>query len=193
MHARDTAGLLVRARDGSDAALDELLRRYAGKLRSLIRLRMGRELRASTESGDVLNATWLKAFVRIGQLHAEDGTSFMGWLARIAENEIHDLREFQRRGKRDRMAEVPIDDGDRELAARIRTQTSRVALREGLDRLERAMEQLETDHREVIVLRMLEELTFPEVAERMGRTPDACRMLFARAMTALTLRMRETT
>ena len=34
------------------------------------------------------------------------------------------------------------------------------------------------------MLRAIEEPTFAEIAERLGRSPDACRMLFARAMTA---------
>ena len=43
--------------------------------------------------------------------------------------------------------------------------------------------------REIIMLRMLEELTFPEIGVRLGKSDDACRMAFARAMSALTLRM----
>ena len=44
--------------------------------------------------------------------------------------------------------------------------------------------------RELIVLRKLEELSYREIGERMGKSPDACRMLLARAMTALTLATR---
>ena len=41
----------------------------------------------------------------------------------------------------------------------------------------------------MIVMRAIEEREFTEIAERLGRSTDACRMLFARAMTALTLAM----
>ena len=60
-------------------------------------------------------------------------------------------------------------------------------LNEEAERLGAALEALDPDHREVIVLRKLEELSFKEVAARMGRSEDACRMLLARAMVALTL------
>ena len=40
-----------------------------------------------------------------------------------------------------------------------------------------------------MVGRALEERGFPEIAGRMERSPDACRMLFARAMAALTMAM----
>jgi DNA-directed RNA polymerase specialized sigma24 family protein len=41
----------------------------------------------------------------------------------------------------------------------------------------------------VILLRKYEELSFPDISRRLGKSEDACRMLFARAMTALTLRL----
>jgi DNA-directed RNA polymerase specialized sigma24 family protein len=41
----------------------------------------------------------------------------------------------------------------------------------------------------VIILRSYEELSFAEIGARLGKSEDACRMLFARAMTALTMRM----
>ena len=60
-----------------------------------------------------------------------------------------------------------------------------------MQHLERALEQLEESHREVILLRKFEELSFAEIGRRMDRKPDACRMLLVRAMTALTLQMRD--
>ncbi len=58
-------------------------------------------------------------------------------------------------------------------------------------RLEAALDTLDPDYRDVIVLRKLEELSFKEIAERMGRSQDACRMLLARALAALTLKLQE--
>ena len=67
---------------------------------------------------------------------------------------------------------------------------SQAILNEEAERLERALEALPDAQREVIILRKLEELTFPEIAARLGKSEDACRMMFARAMAALTLRLR---
>jgi len=44
--------------------------------------------------------------------------------------------------------------------------------------------------RDIVMLRSFEELSFPEIAARIEKSPDACRMLFARAMTAMTMHMR---
>ena len=72
----------------------------------------------------------------------------------------------------------------------MRSALSEAVINEEAERLGAALEALEPDHREVIVFRKLEELSFKEVAARMGRSEDACRMLLARAMVALTLQLR---
>jgi RNA polymerase sigma factor (sigma-70 family) len=68
-----------------------------------------------------------------------------------------------------------------------RSPLSLAILNEEALRLERAIEGLDPAHRDVILLRKFEELSFREIAARMGRSEDACRMLLARALAALTL------
>jgi len=184
-----TTTLLREAKAGSAEALDRLMRRYAGKLLAYIRSRMGRPLRQRVDSQDVLNETLLKAFVHLPEFEGAEGRSLMAWLVRIAEREINDLADFHGRRRRDARREQPLETGHAELAARLRGATSRIVLREELERVLHALDLLDEEQRRVIVLRRLEELSFAEIAERMGRSPDACRMLLARAMTALTLRL----
>jgi RNA polymerase sigma-70 factor (ECF subfamily) len=181
--------LLERARAGSRDALGSLFERHSPRLLALIRLRLGPRLRARLESRDILHASLLKA---VTHLDAFEGSGSLGaWLVRIAENEIRDQAEHHGRERRDAGREVPLDDAASALAANLRSQTSRLVLDEKMQRLERALESLDDGHREVILLRRFEELGFKEIGERLGKSPDACRMLLARAMTALTLRMRE--
>jgi RNA polymerase sigma-70 factor (ECF subfamily) len=192
-HARESADLLRRAREGSREALGALLDRYAQRLLGLIRLRLGPALRDRIESRDVLQATLLKAIAGIDAFEGEGTGSLKAWLARIAANEIRDLADHHHRQRRDVGRTVPaggIAEMDK-LVARVRSETSRIALDEQVARLERALESLSPDHREVIILRKLEELSFSEIGLRMSRGPDACRMLLARAMAALTMRLGE--
>ncbi len=191
MDGADVTARVLRAREGSRDDLDALLDRYAAKLLAVIRLRMGPSLRSSVESRDVLQNTLVKAFEGIGGFEGADRDTFMGWLARIAHNEIRDLAAFHGAQRRDRRLDVPLSDGV--LAAQVRTATRRVALGEQARRLEDALEGLAEDQRQVIVLRKLHELSFPEIGEAMGRSPDAARMLFARAMTSLTMQLAEPT
>jgi RNA polymerase sigma-70 factor (ECF subfamily) len=183
-----TADLLQRAKAGSPDAVNALYERYAGRLLALIRLRMGRDLRARVESRDVLQASLLKSLQHLDELKGTDAPSLMAWLARIAEHEIRDRVDYHQRQRRDAAREVPLED-DTPVAALSRSALSRVIFGERAQQLEDALESLSPEHREVIVLRKLEERSFAEVGRRMGRSEDACRMLLARAMTALTLRL----
>ena len=191
MTRQESAALLRAARGGSPEALGQLYDRCAGRLLAIIRLRMGRDLRARLESRDILQNTLLKSFQHLDQFEGGDGASLMAWLARIAENEIRDQADFQHRQRRDVAAAISIDDSQAPaLVAQVRSALSQAVLSEEAARLEQSIESLEADHREVIVLRKLEDLSFREVGARMGRSEDACRMLLARALTSLTLKMR---
>lgn len=182
--------MLRAARQGSREALGELYARCGSRLLAFIRMRMGRDLRSRLDSRDILQSTLLKSFQRLAQFEGGDGATLMGWLMRIAENEIRDQADFEHRQRRDVAAGISIDAGGFELEARVRSALSDAVINEEAERLGAALEALDPDHREVVVLRKLEELSFKEIAARMHRSEDACRMLLARAMVALTLRLR---
>jgi RNA polymerase sigma-70 factor, ECF subfamily len=188
MNPNETTRLFLRARGGSSDALDALCRRCAGKLLPLIRLRMGRTLRAELESRDILQAVMLKSFQRLA--HVQDPGALLGWMSRIAENEIRDRADYLQRRRRDAAVRVPLADAA-DVPSPVREALSDLIMNEALERLERALESLPEPQREVIILRKLQELTFPEIAMRLGKSEDACRMQFARAMTALTLMLQK--
>jgi RNA polymerase sigma-70 factor, ECF subfamily len=192
MDRASSTAVLREALAGSDAALDTLYERFGPRLLSFIRLKMGRSLRARLESRDILQATFLKSFEHLDDFEGQDGRSLLGWLMRIAEHEIRDRADFHGRQLRD--ARQDDDVGDHaDLAARSRSALSRLILDERAERLETALESLTDAHRQVILLRSFEELTFPEIARTLGKSEDAARMQFARAMTALTLALSRST
>ena len=190
MPAEISRELLEQAKAGSPEALNRLYERCAGRLLALIRLRLGKDLRSRLESRDILQATFLKSLEHLNDLNGNETRSLMAWLARIAEHEIRDCADFHHRQRRDAARESALDDAA-PLPALTRSALSRVILNEQAAQLETALESLSETHREVIVLRKFEELSFAEIATRLGKSEDACRMLLARAMTVLTLRMSE--
>lgn len=190
MTALDQGELIRRAQAGSPEALNALYERCAGRLLAYVRLRLGRELRSRLESRDILQAAMVKSLEHLQELKAENTGSLMGWLARIADNEIRDRADYHHRQRRDAAREISLDE-DLPVSAITRSALSRVILDERAQRLEQAMEELSPVHREVILLRKFEELSFPDIARRLGKSEDACRMLLARAMTALTLKLAE--
>ena len=190
MSGETSNDLLRRARSGSPEALNLLYERCAGRLLAFIRLRLGRDLRSRLESRDILQATLVKSLEHLGDLKGNETRSLMAWLARIAEHEIRDCADFHHRQRRDAARDMAIDDAV-PLPALTRSALSRVILDEQAKQLEEALESMSADHRDVILLRKFEELSFAEIGRRLGKSEDACRMLLARAMTALTLRMSE--
>jgi RNA polymerase sigma-70 factor (ECF subfamily) len=178
--------VLRQALAGSDEALDRLYARYGPRLLSFIRLKMGRDLRARVESRDIVQATFLKSFEHLDDFDGSTGRSLLGWMMRIAEREIQDRADFHTRDKRDARRDVDVRDHS-DIAVRTKSALSKLILDERAERVENAIATLTDTHRQVILLRTFEELSFPEIATRLGKSEDASRMLFARAMTALTL------
>jgi RNA polymerase sigma-70 factor, ECF subfamily len=178
----------LTTRDGTDEALDRLYERYTPRLLAYIRLKLGRSLRERLESRDILQAALLKSFEHLAEFRGSDGRSLMAWLARIADREIADRADYHHRQRRDAGRESPLDDHP-ELKTYVRSVLSQVIVNERLSGLEAAIDSLSEAHREIVLLRKFEELSFPEIAARLGKSEDACRMQFARAMTALTLKL----
>jgi RNA polymerase sigma-70 factor (ECF subfamily) len=187
---RDSSVLLRRAREGSREALDTLLADCGERLLAFIRLRLGADLRAQLESGDILQMTLLRAFQNIDRFEGTSRRKLQAWLSVIAQNVLRDQVDFAKREKRDASRTVPLRDDMEEIPADLRSEVSQLILKDEARRVERALESLEPLHREVILLRKYEELSFQEIAQRLGRSPDACRMLLARALTTLADRMR---
>jgi RNA polymerase sigma-70 factor (ECF subfamily) len=117
-----------------------------------------------------------------------DETELRAWLRRILLNNLANFtRDFRETEKRRVGREVPLDDGsgDRGLVADQSTPSGQAMKDERADALLRALEQLPEDYRQVLRLRHEEELSFKEIAEVMGRSPQAVHKLWARAVERL--------
>lgn len=191
MAIRDDSLLIRLAKAGSKEALNTVFERYGERLLALVRLRLGPSLRNQLESRDVLQATLLTAFRKIDQFEGSGSRTLMAWLGVIATNEIRDQAEFHGRKRRDATRTVGLQEALDEIDPTIRSEVSRLHLEERVQRLERALGRLSERHQKVILLRTFEELTFEQIGKRLGKSADASRMLFARAMAALTLNVRD--
>lgn len=187
----DDIQLIREAKEGSETALNTLFGRYGSRLLALIRLRMGPSLRRRLESQDMLQLTMLKAYERLDQFAGDGEKSMMAWLGAIARNEIRDQAKFFGRDGRDAGLDVPLEIAGSAVAEQLRTEVSRLHLVARAQMLERAIESLDDHHREVVLLRRFEELSYPEIGAHLDKSPDACRMLYVRAMAALTFRLQE--
>jgi RNA polymerase sigma-70 factor (ECF subfamily) len=169
--------LLRRALDGEESARCDLLDRLRPRLVLWITARLSAEMRAKIEAEDVAQEVLLAVHRGLDAFEMRDGPAFYAWLFRLAENRIRDQVDYF--GARKRQPEPPPLHASR-------TSPSGAAIRsERLDLVREALARLSEDHRRVIQLRRLEEKPVEAVAEEMGRTPTAVRVLYCRALKAL--------
>ena len=173
---------------GRPEAVEALYGRVTPRVLAYVRMRMGQSLRSRMDSRDILQATLLKSFERLSEFRGTTAPSLVAWLARIADREILDRADFHQRARRSPVRETPLSGQD-VLEARVTSVLSRMIRDERIERLEAAMEGLSDPHREIILLRKFQDLPFREIAARLGKSEDACRMLLARALAALTIRL----
>jgi RNA polymerase sigma-70 factor (ECF subfamily) len=155
---------------------------------------MGSELRGKLESMDLVQDAFVAAVKDLGQFEYRDEGDFLRWMSKIAENKIRDNLKRLHADKRDIRKEVRIDhrmstaeDNCPRMPEPIRTTTPSVifSVSEELDKLENAMNLLKPEYREVIVLNQIEGLSLKKIGDRLSKSPDAVRMLVARAMASL--------
>ena len=186
--------LLRRARAGDGAALGSLLELYRNYLSLLARLQIGRRLQGKVDPADVVQEAFLKAHRSFGQFHGTTAEQLIGWLRKILTSKLVDLlrhyygaRARDVRLERDLAAEMDRSSQflDRALVARYSSPSRQAVRREQAVLLANALERLPGSYREVLILHHLEELPFPEVARRLGRSVDSVEKLWARALARL--------
>ncbi len=188
---QDDVTLIRRARDGSRTAIGEVFEKVGGKLHAMVQCRINGPIAQRVDAGDIVQAAMLKAFDNIDQFDGEGQQTLLGWMARIAQNELRDQAVFHGRDRRDVRQGEAIATQHGNIAAQVQTQSTLLAQKEETQRLYDALDQLDELPREVVLLRKFEELSFREIGDRVGKSPDACRMMLARAMSRLTRLLRE--
>jgi RNA polymerase sigma-70 factor (ECF subfamily) len=192
--AQVTVRLLARHRDGDPDALDQLYRRYLDRLHAVVRLRMGPGLRAKMESCDIVQEAFLASLRNVDRFTYRGEGHFFHWLCRITENRIRDEVDRNAARKRDMARERRLERrrpsrdsvlGPVRELARLTTPRTQAARAEQVARLERAVDQLPPPQREALLLVRYEGLSLQDAAAKMDRSPDAVRMLVARAIVAL--------
>jgi len=189
-----TQKLVLMAKEGDQAALNKLFAVYGERIRRILRLRMGGELRSKLESMDLVQDAFVSALRDLGNFTYQNEGDFLRWVSRIAENRLRDNIDQLHANKRDIRKEIPLTTNrtstqDTYIATNepvdATTPSVIISKREHLDKLEKAIEGLKPEYREVILLMKIEGLSYKEAADKLGKSPDAVRMLLSRAMSEL--------
>lgn len=154
--------LVEAARRGDRDAFARLFEEFAPMVHGIALARV-----SPAEADDVVQEVFVAAMERIESLR--DAAAFGGWLAMIARTRSIDVR----RGS-SRFADRPVPEGVHEDADRAEAAAALDAIR-----------ALPEAYRETLVLRLVEGMTGPEIAERTGLTPESVRVNLHRGMKLL--------
>ena len=157
-------GELVRtARGGDPGAFTRLYERYGQVVHGLLLARVGRD-----EVEDLVQDVFLTAWRRLDDLR--DPAAFGGWIAMIARNRATDFHR--------RTADfVELPDNLASPGTASGPADANVALA--------AIRSLPDAYRDTLILRLVEGLSGPEIAERTGLTPGSVRVNLHRGMKML--------
>lgn len=175
---------------GDVPAMSRLLREHAPALRAQIVI--DPQWRSVLDADDILQITFLEAFLRIGSFSDNGPGALLAWLRRIADNNLRDAVKGLTRQKRPPPARQTAASGDQtaielfELLGVTTTSPSRVlATAEMKAALAVALDSLPEDYARVIRSYDLEGNTIAETACTCGRSAGAVHMLRARAHSRL--------
>ena len=190
----DPEQMIQEARTHADAVLGPLLDLYRNYLRLLARVEIGRRLQGKVDASDLVQDTFLEAHRHFANFQGTSEPQLVAWLRQILAGKVaHLLRHYLGTQARDVRLEpelaAGLDTSSRmlgaDLMAAMSTPSQQAARREQAVLLADALAQLPDDYREVVVLRHLEGLRFPEIAQRMGRSLDSVQKLWLRGLARL--------
>lgn len=181
-----TEDLLRRWHAGDRQALHELVQRDMPWIRARVRQRLGDALRQHGDTDDFLHEAVVDILNYTPRFLAADRDVFRRLVTRIVENTLRGQSEFYSRLRRARGRAVPLPDDsvlDLDVQRRTGTTPSQHAVRNEEEAwLRLALDLVEPEDRDVIVMREWNAESFADIGARLGIPENTARMRFARAL-----------
>ena len=189
----DDAGRLVAAaRAGSREALGRALEDCRRYLLAIAERQLDPDLRSKGGASDLVQETFLEAQRDFARFQGSSPDELRAWLRQVL---LHNVGAFTHRfrgtTKRAVGREVALAAGGSsadlgpDLAGSTLTPSGVAIEHEQAVALRRALERLPEEYRRVVVLRFEEGRSFEEIGRLTGRSPDAARKVWSRAMERL--------
>ena len=163
--------LVLMARDGDRGSFGRLYEIYAPMVHGILLSRV-----PVHDVDDLVHEVFLSALRKIRSLR--DPEAFPAWIAGIARNCATD--RHRRSARRREVGLAPDDETDAQTATRAPQREESEALA-----VISAIRGLPDAYRETLVLRLVEGMTGPEIAEKTGLTPGSVRVNLHRGMKLL--------
>jgi RNA polymerase sigma-70 factor (ECF subfamily) len=178
------------ARNGSVEALGRLLEECRPYLLLIANQELPPGLRGKAGASDLVQETFLQAQGHFDRFRDDDEAALLAWLRRILLNNAANLkRRYCATDKRQVGRELPLADDSAtvgfDVSAPGPSPSSLVAAEEEDAALRRVLEQLPEGYRQIVMWRNYDRLPFDEIGRRLGRSAEAARKLWVRAIELL--------
>jgi len=189
--------VLQKAQSGDRESLGELLRVYRGYLIGIAVARLDPRVRARCNPSDVVQETLLEAYRDFHQFRGGLEREFLAWIRQILANnlartvEAHlltDKRDLRRERQIEKVANASgsrLEGRDYWFTDSGLSPSSAFLKQEQLAIVLDRMSRLPSHYRDVLMLRHIEDLSFEEVAMKLGKSSGAVRMIWLRALESL--------
>lgn len=185
--------LVSRCQKGQPAAFDELVRKYQDRVFNLCI----RYLREPELAEEIAQDVFVAIYKHVGTFQ---GTSkFSTWLFRIVANHCHNKSKYLRRRKHKQTESIdrPLETDDGELQRELPDDPGRspeeLANRRLLnERIQEAISHLDEDHRVIVLLRDVEDMSYEEIGEILDLPEGTVKSRLHRARNELRTRLSKT-
>lgn len=182
--------LLSQAREGDSDKRGQLLELFRDYLRQLAIKSTRSTPDGQISTSDLVQSALIDADRDFANCKATTREELQAWLKQCLLNDIINRYRYLRRQKRDVRREKPLDK-DAFAPKSMETPDEAAIRKEDESRLLAAMQKLTPQQRQIIELRHRDRVSFVEIGEQLGKSPDAVRMLWNRAVQALSKLMAE--
>lgn len=184
--------LVQRAQEGDRPAMELLLETFQDRVWRRALYRLGDR----DEAWEVTQDVFVICFRKIGQFRGD--AQFWTWLARIVDNQVKNRQAWWRRRGRHltfSLQDLGPGDGEDERAwdppATSPSPRRQAAAREEMAALEEALTHLSEEHREVLLLRFAENLSYEEISDTLEISLGTVKSRINRARAELRRLMRD--
>lgn len=191
-----TQELLKNVADGDQSAMNRLMDRHREAVRRMIQMRLDHAVARRVDASDVVQDVLMEASQRLNDYMQNPSMPFHLWLRQLAKDRIIDMHRRHRAAKRrsvDREQNLSglgsDDQSAADLAALLKdaelTPAAAALRKEMEERFLVALDQLEENDREIVIMRHFEHLGNSEVAEALQLSAPAAGMRYLRAIRRL--------
>lgn len=163
--------LVWQCHNGSEFAFNELYDRYIKKIYDFIYYKTTHKQTAE----DLTSKTFIKAWQNINKFDTNKGT-FSAWIYQIARNNVIDYYRTQK-------SSINIEDvwdlsNDDNMTKQLDDNNKLAEVKEYL-------KDLKADQREIVIMRVWQQLSYREISEIMNKSEASCKMIFLRTIKKL--------